>query len=162
MEKFNELIYLFDRTFIKNKIKNELNTIEIHGSKIKPIDILITFARRIKYEYVHNIDNWGLCRAKTDAMYYMNKKHRSCDSWKLSSNTLESFMSGLYKDYAGHYPEWLIGREQGYWWHVYYPYPSRYRKKYNGQRVRLAAPRIRYMDWLINILIAYKNEYNNI
>ena len=169
MKKFDELVYQFDRRALRIKLKNEIKdnvTLCRTAYFIKPIDVLIEFAKRIKYEYVNNKRDYGMCSAKCEALYYMNMKHPSHECWNLNSCVLDSIITPTFKDYAGDYPEWLEGRESGYWWHIYYSNPKEeYYNPYkdtNRIMARLAKPRILFLDWLIAVLIAYKNEYNNI
>ena len=169
MKKFDELVYPFDRRALHIKIKNEIKdniTLCRTAYFINPIDVLIEFAKRIKYEYVNDNRHYGMCSAKGEALYYMNMKHPSHECWTLNSCALDSIIAPTFKDYAGHYPEWLESREPGYWWYIYYPNPKEeYYNPYknrNGVMARLAKPRILFLNWVIDVLIAYKNEYNNI
>lgn len=169
MKKFDELVYPFDRRALRIRLKNEIKdnvTLCRTAYFIKPIDVLIEFAKRIKYEYVNNKRHYGMCSAKGEALYYMNMKHPSHECWILNSWTLDSIIDSTFKDYAGHYPEWLEGRESGYWWHIYYSNSKEeYYNPYKSANIimaRLAKPRILFLDWVINVLIAYKNEYNNV
>ena len=67
------------------------------------------------------------------------------------------FNKRFARTYVSICPEWLSEiKETGFWWTL------RYGKQNDPKMARCIKPRVMFLDWLINVLTAYKNEYVNI
>ena len=157
MKKFDELVRPDDRGILRARIADSLDYITIYdySNNLKRIDILILFINRIKYEYLHNRNYIGICAARDAALGYMNRKHPLSKTWQIARWATEGILAGRYKDYAGINLDWIYERRPSYWWNTHYPGKHTYPYK---DRARLAKPRILFLNWVIDVLIAYKNE----
>ena len=159
MKTFDELVQKEDRTQIIRTIKKAIN-LPLNIS----IDDLITFTKRVKSEYRKNTIHDGVCsamRAVVNKYDYNGKVAFTQRRTKKTGLIRHSLSYLICKSYARKYvqtehkmEEWLNPYNSGYWWITNYcndPFCS-----------RCVKPRLLFLDWVIAVLIAYKNEYNNI
>ena len=164
MKTFDELVKEGDRASIKELIQYSMDTqIQIKNDVIEPIDLLILFAKQIKKEYKYNTKCRGICLAKLNAILYMNninefgkKIEKSLsNNVFLYSRILDSMFNKRFAyTYVQRRIEWMPDfKESCYWWTL------RYGKQNNPKMARCIKPRLMFLDWIINVLTAYKNEY---
>ena len=166
MKPLNQLLDNTDIEPIKHSIDRECitlhqNRITINPAiNIAPIDMLILFVKRIKLEYQlgscerRNYSRiYGICGAKQRAYEYMSHYYPQDAYYFLWCSPLSILMHYHYaKKYIsnkyGYFMVW-----NGYWWNTHY-----FQNVNGKQAARFAAPRIKFLDWVIDVLNAYKNE----
>lgn len=159
MKTFNELVKQEDRNIIINTLSNMI--ICNYGS----IDILIIYAKQILKIYKKDRTIRGLCIAKFYARVNMESKYPNCPIFRegCMDNPLEIFFN---RDCAKKYISDPNGFDMCpcYWWNATYlrEYSSNPYKFYEEGMSRFAKPRIMFMNWVIDVLTAYKNEYADI
>lgn len=156
MKTFDELVKKEDRGIIIDTLSNMI--ICNYGS----IDMLIIFAKQILKVYKKDRTMRGLCIAKVYAKANMASKYPNTPIFRegCMGDPLEIFFT---KECAKKYisdPNGFDMRNY-YWWNVTYLYeysnnPYRF---YDEGMSRFAKPRIMFMNWLIDVLTAYKHEY---
>ena len=159
MKTFDELVKEEDRYIIISVLSNMILCNYVS------IDILIVYAKQILKVYKKDRRIKGLCRARVLAKANMESKypnnpifHKSC-AW----DPLDIFFTReCAKKYISD-PNGFDMRNY-YWWNVTYLYeysnnPYRF---YDEGMSRFAKPRIMFMNWVIDVLTAYKNEYVDI
>ena len=159
MKTFNELVKQEDRNIISNVLSNRITC--NYGS----IDILIVYAKQILKIYKKDRTIRGLCLARSYAKVNMASKYPNCPIFRegCMNDPLEVFFK---REYAKKYisdPNGFNMRSY-YWWNVTYLYEhsnNSYRF-YDEGMSRFAKPRIMFMNWVIDVLTAYKNEYVDI
>ena len=161
MKTFDELVKEEDRYIIISTLSNMI--ICNYGS----IDILIVYAKQILKVYKKDRTMRGLCLAKTYVRARMLRKYPNypifyeyCGGYM--RDPLEVFFT---RDYAKKYisdPNGFDMRTH-YWWNVTYlcKYSNDPYRFYEEGMSRFAKPRIMFMNWVIDVLTAYKNEYCN-
>ena len=159
MKTFDELVKQEDRNIIINVLSYMI--IYNYGS----IDILIVYAKQILKVYKKDRTIRGLCIARFYARVNMESKYPNYPIFRegYMGDPLEIFFT---RDCAKKYisdPNGFDMRNY-YWWNVTYLYkysndPYRF---YEEGMSRFAKPRIMFMNWVIDVLIAYKNEYADI
>lgn len=158
MKTFSELVKEEDRYIIISVLSEMI--LCNYGS----IDILIVYAKQILKVYKKDRTIRGLCLARRFARTYMESKypnnlifHKSC-AW----DPLDIFFTReCAKKYISD-PNSFDMRSH-YWWSVTYLYEhsnDSYRF-YDEGMSRFAKPRIMFMNWVIAVLTAYKDEYCN-
>ena len=158
MKTFDELVKEEDRYIIISVLSDMILC------NYASIDILIVYAKQILKVYKKDRRIKGLCRARVLAKANMESKypnnlifHKSC-AW----DPLDIFFTrNCVKKYISD-PNGFDMRSY-YWWNVTYLYeysnnPYRF---YDEGMSRFAKPRIMFMNWVIDVLTAYKNEYCN-
>ena len=159
MKTFNELVKQEDRNIIIDTLSNMI--ICNYGS----MDILIIYAKQILKVYKKDRTMRGLCIARTYAKVNMASKYPNYPIFHegYMGDPLEIFFN---RDCAKKYisdPNGFDMRSY-YWWSVTYLYEhsnDSYRF-YDEGMSRFAKPRIMFMNWVIGVLTAYKNEYVDI
>ena len=156
MKTFGKLVKKEDHGIIISVLSNMI--VYNYGS----IDILIVYAKQILKVYKKDSRISGLCKAKFYAKANMASKYPNTPIFREGYmwDPLEIFFT---KECAKKYisdPNGFDMRNY-YWWNVTYLYeysnnPYRFRDK--GMS-RFAKPRIMFMNWLIDVLTAYKHEY---
>ena len=159
MKTFDELVKKEDRNIIIDTLSNMI--VCNYGS----IDILIVYAKQILKVYKKDRRIRGLCLARSFARVNMESKYPNtpifCEGYR--RDPLEIFFT---KECAKKYisdPNGFDMRNY-YWWNVTYLYEysnNPYRFCDIGMS-RFAKPRIMFMNWVIDVLTAYKNEYVDI
>ena len=159
MKTFDELVKEEDRGIIIDTLSSMI--ICNYGS----VDMLIIYAKQILKIYKRDSKISGLCKAKFYAKANMASKYPNTPIFRegCMRDPLEIFFT---KEYAKKYisdPNGFNMRDH-YWWNVTYLYecsnnPYRFHDK---SMSRFAKPRIMFMNWLIDVLTAYKNEYVDI
>ena len=159
MKTFDELVKEEDRYIIISTLSNMI--ICNYGS----IDILIVYAKQILKVYKKGRTIGGLCLARSYTKVNMASKYPNTPIFREGCmlDPLEIFFT---KEFAKKYisdPNGFNMRNY-YWWNVTYLYeysnnPYRFHDK--GMS-RFAKPRIMFMNWVIDVLTAYKNEYVDI
>ena len=162
MSTFNELVKQEDRNIIINVLSHMI--LCNYGS----IDILIVYAKQILKVYKKDRTIRGLCIARTYARGNMARKYPNCPMFyeyygSYMRDPLETFFT---RDCAKKYisdPNGFNMRPY-YWWNVTYlrEYSSNPYKFCEEGMSRFAKPRIMFMNWVIDVLTAYKNEYADI
>ena len=158
MLTFNELVQKEDRSNIIRTIKKATD-LPLNIS----IDDLITFTKRVKSEYRKNTIHDGICSAMHTIVnkYDYNGKVAFTKRKTRKTELIRRSLSYLIcKSYARKYvqtkhkmEEWLNPYNSGYWWTTNY---------YNDPFcARCVKPRLLFLDWVIAVLTAYKNEYCN-
>ena len=159
MKTFDELVKEEDRGIIIDTLSNMI--ICNYGS----IDILIIYAKQILKIYKRDSKISGLCKAKFYAKANMASKYPNTPIFRegCARDPLDIFFTReCAKKYISD-PNGFNMRDH-YWWNVTYLYeysnnPYRFHDK--GMS-RFAKPRIMFMNWVIDVLTAYKKEYVNI
>lgn len=158
MSTFNKLVKQEDRNIIIDTLSNMI--ICNYGS----IDMLIVFAKQILKVYKKDSKIRGLCRAKYYAKKSMANAYPNCHIFHPAfPDPLEIFFTRkCAKKYISD-PNGFDMRPY-YWWNVTYSYeysnnPAGF---YEEGMSRFAKPRIMFMNWVIDVLTAYKNEYADI
>lgn len=157
MLTFNELVQKEDRTKIIRTIKEAID-LPLNIS----IDDLITFTKRVKSEYRKNTIHNGICSAMRTIVNkydYNDKLAFRLRNLRKTGLIRRSLSYLICRSYAIKYvqtkEEWNDPfKDTNYWWITNYcndPFCS-----------RCVKPRLLFLDWVIAVLIAYKNEYNNI
>ena len=159
MKTFDELVNRCDRNYIKMYIKTSITKdITVHNNEILPIDFLILFITKIKQTYMHNITCNGICAARCFVVNEIISNKRYDGIFFNVELLHELFNKDLAYDYVPTKFEWtpIASVEKGYWWTI------RYGQRNSRSMARCAKPRIMFLDWLINVLTAYKKEYVDI
>ena len=159
MKTFNELVKQEDRNIISNVLSNRI--ICNYGS----VDMLIIYAKQILKIYKKDRTIRGLCRARDLAKINMASKYPNCPIFRggYRWDPLDIFFT---KECAKKYISDPNGfnMKNPYWWSVTYLYEhsnDSYRFYEEGM-ARFAKPRIMFMNWVIDVLTAYKNEHADI
>ena len=156
MKTFDELVKEEDRGIIIDTLSNMI--ICNYGS----INILIVYAKQILKVYKKDRTMRGLCLARSFVIVNMARKYPNYPIFREGCirDPLQIF---FYRDYAKKYISDPNGFNMSnyYWWNVTYLYkhsnnPFRF---YEEGMSRFAKPRIMFMNWVIDVLTAYKNEY---
>jgi hypothetical protein len=158
MKTFDELVKERDRNYIKRYIKISITKdITIHNNEISPIDFLILFVTKIKKRYIHNTSCNGICAARGLVTHHICSNKNYEGIYFSGTMLQELFEKDLAYDYVPTKLEWApIPRiEMGYWWTI------RYGQRNDKSMARCVKPRIMFMNWVIAVLTAYKNEYCN-
>ena len=156
MLTFKELVKKEDRSKIIRTIK-EATDLPLNIS----IDDLITFTKRVKSEYRKNTIHDGICsamRAIVDKYDYNGIATFTQRKTKKTGLIRRSLSYLICRSYARKYvqtkKEWNDPfSDTSYWWVIKYcndPFCS-----------RCVKPRLLFLDWVIAVLTAYKNEYCN-
>ena len=158
MLTFNELVRKEDRRQIIRTIKEAID-LPLNIS----IDDLITFTKRVKSEYRKNTIHNGICSAmcaivnKYDYNGGISFTQRKTRKTGLIRHRL-SYL--ICRSYARKYvqtkdkcEEFMKPYDSDYWWAIHY-YD-------NPIYSRCVKPRLLFLDWVIAVLTAYKNEYCN-
>ena len=158
MLTFNELVKEEDRNLIKFLIEDGMyKCITPTCSDSMPrIDILISYAKRVKSLYLDIKTYKGICIAKKQAMEELNVDRGITINARISEDALKIISRRNAMVYVGTCTEWEVSCENDhlYWWKPYY--------RDDSYRGRCSKPRILFLDWVIDVLIAYKKEYVNI
>ena len=159
MSTFNELVKQEDRNIIINVLSHMI--LCNYGS----MDILIMYAKQILKIYKKDRTIRGLCLARSYAKINMASKYPNTPIFREGCmwDPLETFFT---RDCAKKYisdPNGFNMRPY-YWWNVTYlrEYSSNPYKFCEEGMSRFAKPRIMFMNWVIDVLTAYKNEYVDI
>ena len=156
MLTFKELVKKEDRSKIIRTIK-EATDLPLNIS----IDDLITFTKRVKSEYRKNTIHDGICsamRAIVDKYDYNGIATFTQRKTKKTGLIRRSLSYLICRSYARKYvqtkKEWNDPfSDTSYWWVINY---------YNDPFcARCVKPRLLFLDWVIAVLTAYKNEYCN-
>ena len=157
MLTFNELVKEEDRGLIRFLIEDDLYTYikPTCGNMRLRIDILILLAKRIKEIYLDTKRYRGICIAKMNVVEELNVNLNLTLCSNISEDILKIASRRNAIVYVGTCAEWETSRESDhlYWWKPYY-----------GDDLckgRCSKPRILFLDWVIAVLTAYKNEYCN-
>ena len=158
MKTFYELVKEEDRDTIIYVLSNMI--ICNYGS----IDILIVYAKQILKVYKKDRTMRGLCLARSYVKVIMERKYPN--NYIFREGCMRDPLDIFFKrDYAKKYISDPNGfdMKNHYWWNVTYLYtyandPYRF---YEEGMSRFAKPRIMFMNWVIDVLTAYKNEYCN-
>ena len=156
MLTFKELVKKEDRSKIIRTIK-EATDLPLNIS----IDDLITFTKRVKSEYRKNTIHDGICsamRAIVDKYDYNGIATFTQRKTKKTGLIRRSLSYLICRSYARKYvqtkKEWNDPfSDTSYWWVINYcndPFCA-----------RCVKPRLLFLDWVIAVLTAYKNEYCN-
>ena len=156
MLTFKELVQKEDRSNIIRTIKEAIN-LPLNIS----IDDLITFTKRVKLEYRKNTIHNGICSAmcaivnKYDYNGEMAFTKRKTKKTGLIRRSLSYLICRSYAmKYVQTKEEWNDPfKDTNYWWITNYcndPFCA-----------RCVKPRLLFLDWVIAVLTAYKNEYCN-
>ena len=156
MKTFDELVKEEDRGIIIDTLSSMI--ICNYGS----VDMLIIYAKQILKIYKRDRTIRGLCHARALAKTNMASKYPNTPIFREGCmwDPLDIFFT---KECAKKYisdPNGFDMRNY-YWWNVTYLYEysnNPYRFSDEGMS-RFAKPRIMFMNWLIDVLTAYKNEY---
>ena len=156
MLTFKELVKKEDRSKIIRTIK-EATDLPLNIS----IDDLITFTKRVKSEYRKNTIHDGICsamRAIVDKYDYNGIATFTQRKTKKTGLIRRSLSYLICRSYARKYvqtkKEWNDPfSDTSYWWVINYCN--------NPFCVRCVKPRLLFLDWVIAVLTAYKNEYCN-
>ena len=159
MKTFDELVKEEDRYIIISVLSDMI--LCNYGS----IDISIVYAKQILKIYKKDSRIRGLCLARRFARTYMTNKYPNNPIFRESCmwDPLDIFFNrNCAKKYISD-PNGFDMKSH-YWWSVTYLYEhsnDSYRFCDIGMS-RFAKPRIMFMNWVIDVLTAYKNEYCNI
>ena len=164
MQTFNELVRKEDRRQIIRTIKEAID-LPLNIS----INDLITFTKRVKSEYRKNTIHDGICSAMRAIVnkYDYNGGITFTQNGGVTFTQRKRGKTGLIRhclsylicrSYARKYvqtkEEWDDPfRNPAYWWVINYcndPFCA-----------RCVKPRLLFLDWVIAVLTAYKNEYCN-
>ena len=158
MKTFDELVKEEDRGIIIDTLSNMI--LCNYGS----VDILIVYAKQILKVYKKDRTMRGLCLARTHVRARMLRKYPNYPIFRegYMGDPLEIFFT---RDCAKKYisdPNGFDMRNY-YWWNVTYlcKYSNDPYRFYEEGMARFAKPRIMFMNWVIAVLTAYKNEYCN-
>ena len=165
MQTFTDLVKEEDRNLIKFLIEDGMyKYITPTCCYITPtfcngmqrIDILILYAKKVKELYLDIKTYKGICIAKSQAMGKLNNDPNMVINARISEGALRLMSRRNAMAYVGTCTEWEVSRESDhlYWWKPYY--------NDDIYRGRCSKPRILFLDWVIDVLTAYKNEYVNI
>ena len=157
MSTFNELVKKEDRLQIIRTVNGA-----IYPNLNISIDDLITFTKRVKSEYRKNTIHNGICSAMREIVNkydYNDKLAFRLRNLRKTGLIRRSLSYLICRSYAIKYvqtkEEWDDPfKDTNYWWITNYcndPFCS-----------RCVKPRLLFLDFVIAVLIAYKNEYNNI
>ena len=159
MKTFYELVKEEDRDTIIYVLSNMI--ICNYGS----IDILIMYAKQILKVYKKDRTMRGLCLARSFVIVNMARKYPNTPIFRegCMRDPLDIFFK---REYAKKYISDPNGFDMKsyYWWNVRYLYKysnDSYKFYEEGDMARFAKPRIMFMNWVIDVLTAYKNEYCN-
>ena len=158
MSTFNELVQKEDRSKIIRTIKEAID-LPLNIS----IDDLITFTKRVKSEYRKNKIHDGICsamRAIVNKYDYNGITAFTQRKTKKTGLIRRSLSYLICRSYARKYvqtkdkwEEFMKPYDSSYWWTIHY---------YNNPIYpRCVKPRLLFLDWVIAVLTAYKNEYCN-
>ena len=157
MKTFNELVKEEDRDLIKSLIENGMYKYitPICSDSMPRIDILISYAKRVKSLYLDIKTYKGICIARKQAMGELNANRGITINARISEGALRIMSRRNAIVYVGTCAEWEVSCESDhlYWWKPYY--------RDDLYRGRCSKPRILFLDWVIAVLTAYKNEYCN-
>ena len=157
MKTFDELVKEEDRGLIRFLIEDDLYTYikPTCGNMMLRIDIIILLAKRIKEIYLDTKRYRGICIAKMNAIEELNVNLNLTICSNISEDILKIVSRRNAMAYVGTCAEWEVSRESDhlYWWKPYY--------NDDIYRGRCSKPRILFLDWVIAVLTAYKNEYCN-
>ena len=159
MKTFDELVKKEDRDYIKLYIARSMTDhISITNNAISPIDFLIVFVNKIKQIYIQDTTCNGICAAKADAFNNIRFDKNYVDVHISTAILCKFFEKDLAYDYVPTKFEWtpIASVEKGYWWTI------RYGQRDSKSMARCVKPRLMFLDWLIDVLTAYKNEYVDI
>ena len=156
MLTFKELVQKEDRPKIIRTIKEAID-LPLNIS----IDDLITFTKRVKSEYRKNIIHDGICsamRAIVNKYDYNGITAFTQRKTKKTGLIRRSLSYLICRSYAMKYvqtkEEWGDPfKDTNYWWVINYcndPFCA-----------RCVKPRLLFLDWVIAVLTAYKNECCN-
>ena len=154
MSTFKELVKKDDRQQIIWTVKGAIYP----GLNIS-IDDLITFTKRVKSEYRKNTIHDGICsamRAIVNKYDYNGEVAFTQRRTKKTGLIRRSLSYLICRSYAIKYvqtkEEWDDPfKDTSYWWNTNY---------YNDAFCsRCVKPRLLFLDWVITVLTAYKNEY---
>ena len=158
MSTFNELVKEEDKNLIKFLIEDGMYKYitPICSDSMPRIDILISYAERVKSLYLDTKTYKGICIAKRQAMEELNADRGITINARISEGAPKLMSRRNAMAYVGTCVEWETSRESDhlYWWKPYY--------NDDIYRGRCSKPRILFLDWVIDVLIAYKKEYVNI
>ena len=157
MQTFNELVKKEDRRQIIRTIKEAID-LPLNIS----IDDLITFTKRVKSEYRKNTIHDGVCSAMRAIVNKYDYNGRSSVTQRKRGKTgliRHSLSYLICRSYAIKYvqtkEEWNDPfKDTNYWWVINYcndPFCA-----------RCVKPRLLFLDWVIAVLTAYKDEYCNV
>ena len=157
MSTFNELVKKEDRLQIIRTVNGAIYPDKLNIS----IDDLITFTKRVKSEYRKNTIHDGICsamRAIVNKYDYNGKAAVTQRKMKKTGLIRRSLSYLICRSYAIKYvqtkEEWNDPfKDTSYWWITNYcndPFCS-----------RCVKPRLLFLDWVIAVLTAYKNEHCN-
>ena len=157
MQTFTDLVKEEDRNLIKFLIEDGMYkyiTPTCYNSMPR-IDILISYAKRVKSLYLDIKTYKGICIARKQAMDELNADRGITINARISEGALRLISRRNAIAYIGTCAEWEVSCESDhlYWWKPYYRDDI-----YHG---RCSKPRILFLDWVIAVLTAYKNEYCN-
>ena len=159
MKTFDELVKEEDRYIIISVLSDMILCNYVS------IDILIVYAKQILKVYKKDRTMRGLCLARTYVRARMLRKYPNYPVFRegCMRDPLDIFFK---REYAKKYISDPNGFDMRtyYWWNVTYLYkysndPYRF---YEEGMSRFAKPRIMFMNWVIDVLTAYKNEYVDI
>ena len=154
MSTFKELVKKEDRLQIIRTVNGA-----IYPNLNISIDDLITFTKRVKSEYRKNMIHDGICsamRAIVNKYDYNGEMALTQRRMKKTGLIRRSLSYLICRSYAIKYvqtkEEWDDPfKDTSYWWITNYcndPFCS-----------RCVKPRLLFLDWVIAVLTAYKNEY---
>ena len=159
MKTFDELVKEEDRYIIISVLSDMILCNYVS------IDILIIYAKQILKVYKKDRTIKGLCRARSFARVNMESKYPNTPIFRegCMCDPLDIFFT---RECAKKYISDPNGfdMKSHYWWSVTYLYEysnNPYRFCDIGMS-RFAKPRIMFMNWVIDVLTAYKNEYVDI
>ena len=157
MSTFNELVKEEDRNLIKFLIEDGMYKYitPICSDSMPRIDILISYAERVKSLYLNTKRYRGICVAKRQAMEELNNNRGITINARISEGALRLMSRRNAIAYIGTCTEWVVPykSDHAYWWKCCYGN--------NIRKGRCSKPRILFLDWVIAVLTAYKNEYCN-
>ena len=157
MSTFNELVKEEDRNLIKFLIEDGMYKCitPICSDSMPRIDILISYAKQVKSLYLDIKTYKGICIAKSQAMGKLNNDPNMVINARISEGALRLMSRRNAMVYVGTCTEWGVPykSDHAYWWKCYYGN--------NIRKGRCSKPRILFLDWVIAVLTAYKNEYCN-
>ena len=156
MKTFDELVKKEDHGIIISMLSDMI--ICNYGS----VDMLIIYAKQILKIYKRDRSTRGLCHARALAKTNMASKypntpifHEGCIWDPLDIFFTRECAKKYISDPNG------FDMKSYYWWNVtyLYEYSSDPYRFYEEGMARFAKPRIMFMNWVINVLMAYKKEY---
>ena len=155
MSTFNELVKKEDRLQIIRTINGAIYPDKLNIS----IDDLITFTKRVKSEYRKNTIHNGICsamRAIVNKYDYNDKLAFRLRNLRKTGLIRRSLSYLICRSYAIKYvqtkEEWDDPfKDTSYWWIT-----NNFNDPFCSRCVK---PRLLFLDWVIAVLTAYKNEY---